>query len=103
MIPRGKAALSHEHQVIPEATSAGSNPYTRKQTAAPFMNIKDIWPNPNRQDMARPTEPGLRFLKRRVSLKVKAMGATRAVLARKEGMIGVSTSPEKASDMVLLR
>src|SRR4030042_6709974 len=100
MIPMGKDAFSQEPQVIPELTSAGSSPYMRKHTAAPFMNREDIWPKPKRQDMAKPTEPELHSLKRRLSLKVNAMGAARAALALGDGMRGVRINPEKASAIV---
>lgn len=50
--------------------------------------------------MARPTEPGLRSLKRSVSLKVSATGADKVDLPTDEGITGVRISPENANAIV---
>ena len=96
----GNEANSQLPKVTLELTSCGSNPYMRKQVAVPFININDMWPKPKRQDMASPMEPGLRSLKRNVSLKVSAIGADKVDLPIDEGMMGVRISPENANAIV---
>jgi hypothetical protein len=99
-MPKGRAAFNQKPQLIEELTPDGRNPNTRKQVAAPFMNMKDICPKPKRHAMAIPTAPGFPFLNPRTSLRVKTRGLARRTLPLGEGITGVSKSPDKANPKV---